>query len=110
MIQKIEYTLSKDVQDVMVAQVDADIERANIQQDHQLDGLLNDELAVFEKGHDYWKSLLDRGLLQKAIDEEDEIALKIAIDYCNQISLELSKEQFVKICEVVTKLKESGIE
>lgn len=109
-IQKIEYTLSKDVQDVMVAQVDADIERANIQQDHQLDGLLNDELAVFEKGHDYWKSLLDRGLLQKAIDEEDEIALKIAIDYCDQISLELSKEQFVKICEVVTKLKESGIE
>ena len=109
-IQKIQYVLSKDVQDIMVTRVDADIERVNTQQDHQLEGLLNDELAVFEKGHDYWKSLLNRGISQKVIDANGETILKTAIDYCDQIKTELTKGQLENICAIVAKLKENGIE
>ncbi len=109
-IQKIECTLSKDVQDVMVTQVDADIERTNAQQDHQLEGMLNDELAVFEKGRNYWISLLNHGVMQKVINTNDEATLKIAIDYCDQIKMELTKEQLENIYTVIAKLKENGIE
>ena len=68
------------------------------------------EIAIFNKGVDYWSSMIERGKAQLVLNNADVFALKDAIKYCQMQYEQLSKKQIKAIEGAVAKLKENGIE
>ena len=71
---------------------------------------ITDELSIYEKGSNYWISIIERGKKQGILNYSEEKMLLIAVNYCNNIYTELSSYQVKEIIKIIRKLKENMIE
>ena len=69
-----------------------------------------DEVGIFTKGSAYWESLIARGLAQDVLTRGEAEILKAAVNYCNGIYAQLSRNQLKEIVRIQAKLKENMIE
>lgn len=86
------------------------VEETEAKKAKRIENSLVDEIGIFNKGSQYWKSIIERGERQEVLTAADINVLNDAIKYCNQVYIELSKKQLKGIFAVVEKLRDNGIE
>lgn len=86
------------------------IEETAAKKEQKFDNGLFDEIAIFNKGADYWTSMIGRGKAQYVLNNADILALNDAIKYCKMQYTQLTKKQIKAVTDVIAKLKENGIE
>ena len=109
-ISKVHYQLSDELSEVMVSPRERTVEKTAALKDQLFDNAIFNEIAIFNKGADYWASMIARGKAQTVLNNADIIALTDAIKYCNMQYTQLSKRQLKAITGALAKLKENGIE
>lgn len=68
------------------------------------------EITIFNRGYDYWKSLIIRGTEQNVLTPHDVTMLDIASQYCLfEKVTSISPKQAKAIEEIRLKLEENGI-
>lgn len=109
-VSKAPYTLNEESYDALISQTDRAIEETRAKKEQKIDSGIQDEISIFNKGVDYWKSLINRGTEQGVINKSDELALMNAVKFCEFIYTSLSARQIKDIVNVTKKLQENGIE
>lgn len=109
-IAKIPYQISDELAAVLVSPYERVIEVNEAKKNQKYDNGLFNEIAIFQKGADYWTSMIERGKAQLVLNSADILALTDAIRYCQMQYTQLSKKQIRAITNAITKLKENGIE
>ena len=109
-ISKVPYQLSDELVEVLITPREKAEEETAAKKEQKIDNGLMNEIAIFNKGVDYWSSMIERGKAQLVLNNADVFALKDAIKYCQMQYEQLSKKQIKAIEGAVAKLKENGIE
>ena len=86
------------------------LEAATAKKEQKFDNGLFNEIAIFNKGADYWASMIEQGKAQYVLNNADVFALTDAIKYCQMQYTQLTKKQIKAITGAIAKLKENGIE
>ena len=86
------------------------IEKSTAKKEQKFDNGIFNEIAIFQKGVDYWTAMIARGKAQFVLNNADVYALQDAVKYCHMQYTQLTKKQIKAITSVVAKLKENGIE
>lgn len=108
-LSKREYKLSEEALGAMINPAEHAIEAVRAKKEQKFDSGIQDEIGIFNRGADYWKSLSERGTAQDVLNYADKKALANAVNYCNFVYTELSPKQVKEISAVVKKLQENGI-
>lgn len=109
-VSKIAYQVSDELRSVLISPQEKSLEELSAKKEQRFDNGLSDEIAIFNKGADYWTSMIERGKAQFVLGSADVYALNDAINYCKMKYMQLSKKQIKAVNDVVYKLKENGIE
>ena len=104
------YTLSEGSDDVLITSEEQKEEAAQAKKDQKFASEIDDELGIFKKGSVYWRSLAERGKSQDILNGKDLFAIENAIKYCEFVYTSLYPKQVKEITDVVSKLRENGIE
>ena len=88
----------------LISPTERAVEQVRAKNDQKFDSGIQNELGIFNKGADYWKSLIERGTAQEVLSYGDKRALENAVNYCNLVYTELSAKHIKEIGAVVTKL------
>ncbi len=96
--------------DLLITPAEKQVENVRAQKDQKFDNGISDEIAIFQKGNQYWEGLIKRGVEQEVLTRAEVEMLKVAVNYCNLVYLQLSKYQVREIVRIQTKLKENMIE
>lgn len=110
LVSKAHYELQEGIVEVLISSQEYSVEQAHAKKEQQIDTGIRDELGIFQKGADYWLSMIERGTRQDVIGYSEIKALKNAVNYCNLVYPELSAKQIKDIIATVQKLRENGIE
>lgn len=105
-----DYQLSDAAYEILIDPAEHSIEQVRAKKDQKFDNGIQDELSIFNKGSNYWKSLIERGTTQEVLSPSDINTLNVAVKYCDFVYTELSSKQIKDIILVSKKLKENGIE
>lgn len=109
-VSKVPYRISDELREILISPHEKAIEETAAQKGQKFDNGLFDEIAIFNKGSDYWTSMIERGKAQLILNSADIVALNDAIKYCQLQYTQLTKKQVKAITAVIEKLKENGIE
>lgn len=109
-ISRAPYQISDGLREILIIPLEKAKEEENAKREQKFDNGLLDEIAIFKKGADYWKSIAERGKNQFVLNGADLITLEDAVKYCQMQYTQLSKRQLKAIIDVISKLKENGIE
>ena len=109
-VSKIPYQLSGELMEVLISSQEKTLEEKDAKKAQKLDNELFDEIAIFNKGVQYWQSMINRGKAQLVLNNADVYALTDAINYCQMKYTQLTKKQVKAITNTIAKLKENGIE
>ena len=109
-ISKVPYQLSEELIDILVSPREKAAEEAAAKKEQKFDNEIFNEIGIFQKGADYWTSMIERGKVQFVLNSADILALTDAIKYCQMQYTQLTKRQIKAITVAVAKLKENGIE
>lgn len=109
-ISKIPYQLSDELIGLLITPREKAIEETAAKKEQRFDNGLFNEIAIFNKGADYWTSMIERGKAQFVLNNADVYALTDAIKYCQMQYTQLTKKQIRSITDAIAKLKENGIE
>lgn len=109
-VSKVPYRISDELREILISPHEKAIEETAAQKGQKFDNGLFDEIAIFNKGSDYWTSMIERGKAQLILNSADIVALNDAIKYCQLQYTQLTKKQVKAITTVIEKLKENGIE
>lgn len=109
-ISKVPYQISDELAEVLISPKEKALEAATAQKEQRFDNGLFNEIAIFNKGADYWASMIERGKAQYVLNNADVFALTDAIKYCQMQYTQLTKKQIKAITGAIAKLKENGIE
>ena len=109
-VSKQPYNLSEESLAALISPTERAVEQVRAKKDQKFDSGIQNELGIFTKGADYWKSLIERGTAQEVLNYGDKRALENAVNYCNLVYTELSAKQIKEIGAVVAKLQENGIQ
>lgn len=104
------YNLSDALLCELIAPTDRNVDMIVAKKEKKFDDKIVNEVSIFNKGSQYWKSLTERGKRQGVINAFDEKILSIMIKYCELKYTELSKSQLKDATTLIEKLKENGIE
>lgn len=109
-ISKVPYSISDELREILISPSEKTVEKIAAKKDQAFDNGIMNEIEIFNKGAEYWSSLVERGQAQYVLNNADVFALTDAIKYCNLQYTQLTKKQIKTIMDVVKKLKENGIE
>lgn len=109
-ISKIPYQLSDELTEILLSPREKAIEDSAAKKEQKFDNGLYNEVEIYKKGAAYWESMIERGKTQLVLSNAEVFALNDAIKYCRMQYTQLSKRQIKAIVDVVSKLKENGIE
>lgn len=109
-ISKKTYELSEAIQEVLITSAEQKVEKAIAKKEQKFNNGISDEISIYEKGSQYWSSIIERGKVQGVLSYNDEKQLLAAIHYCNGKYMQLSPYQIKEIIKIVDKLKEHMIE
>lgn len=109
-ISRISYQISEELNEILVSPEDHAIEAISAKKEKRFENSIFDEIAIFNKGYEYWQGLIDRGTSQDVLGPAGVSALTNAIKYCKFEYKQLSKKQLKAVIETVELLKENGIE
>lgn len=109
-ISKVPYHISEDLMEILVSPGEKAEEVAAAKKQQQFDNSIMDEIAIFNKGAEYWEAIIEKGRNQEVLNYADVAALSYAIKFCKLQYTQLTKKELKGIATVVTKLKENGIE
>ena len=109
-ISKVPYQISDELAEVLISPKEKALEAATAKKEQKFDNGLFNEIAIFNKGADYWASMIERGKAQYVLNNADVFALTDAIKYCHMQYTQLTKKQIKAITGAIAKLKENGIE
>ena len=109
-ISKGPYEISYELINVLISPHEKAIEENTAKKVQKFDNGLYSEIAIFQKGVDYWVSMIDRGKAQFVLSSADAFALSDAVKYCQMQYTQLTKRQIKAITSAIEKLKENGIE
>lgn len=109
-ITKVPYQLSDELREILISHHERAIESEAARKEQKFVSGLFDEISIFNKGIDYWSSIIERGKMQSVLNGADIMALTNAIKYCKLEYTQLSKAQLKSIADVIEKLRENGIE
>lgn len=109
-ISKVPYQLSDELMEVLISSKEKLLEEKDAKRGQKIDNDLLNEIAIFNKGAQYWESMIERGKAQQVLNKADENALGDAIKYCQMKYTQLSKKQLKAITSTIEKLNENGIE
>jgi len=108
-VMKKEYEISSDLDSKLVSATEQAVEKILAKKDQKFSSGISNEIEIFQKGEDYWMSLIERGAAQKVLNYKDIQMLQNAINYCQGRYMQLSKFQIREIGKIVEKLKENMI-
>lgn len=109
-VAKQNYTLSEDGYGVLITPAEKQEESVRAKKDQRITSGIEDELGIFRKGSDYWKSLAEKGKSQNVLSSKDLSIIDNAVKYCEFVYTSLYPKQVKEIINVLNKLKENGIE
>jgi len=109
-IKRIPYSVSDDLLEVLIDPSEHNVETDIAKKDKKFEDGLTNEIALFQKGTDFWHSMIERGTAQDVLNAGDTQAIKNIINYCDGTYMQLSKTQLKEANRVIKKLKENGIE
>ena len=109
-VAKQNYTLSEDGYGVLITPAEKQEESVRAKKDQRIASGIEDELGIFRKGSDYWKSLAEKGKSQNVLSSKDLSIIDNAVKYCEFVYTSLYPKQVKEINIVLNKLKENGIE
>lgn len=109
-ISKVPYQISDELRELLMSSREKSIEETAAKKEQKFDNGLSDEIAIFNRGADYWASIIERGKSQFVLTSADIFALNDAIKYCQMKYTQLTKKQIKAVNEAIAKLKENGIE
>lgn len=109
-ISKVPYQISDELAEVLISPKEKALEAATAKKEQKFDNGLFNEIAIFNKGADYWASMIEQGKAQYVLNNADVFALTDAIKYCQMQYTQLTKKQIKAITGAIAKLKENGIE
>ena len=109
-ISKKEYKLSELARNILVNENELKVEKIRAKKEQRSCSSVQDEITIFQKGADYWKSLITRAKVQDVLSISQEQSLMNAIKYCNLEYSELSRKQVSEIILTLRALKEVGVE
>ncbi len=95
---------------LLVSYSEKEIEKTISKKEQQFVSGIEDELGIFQKGKDYWESLINRGRFQDVLNGMDIVILTNAVKFCKFEYESLTPKQVKDVIGVVNKLKENGIE
>lgn len=104
------YALSEGSYGVLITPEEKEEEAAQAKKDQKFASGIEDELGIFQKGSAYWRGLAERGKIQDVLNSKDLFAIENAIKYCEFVYTSLYPKQVKEIIDVLSKLKENGIE
>lgn len=104
------YQISKSLLNLLITINDRKIDEVYAKKELKFEKNITSEVEIFNKGSQYWKSVIERGRRQEILNAKDEKSLITAVKYCDLVYVELTPKQLNDICEVIGKLKENGIE
>lgn len=102
------YTLSNDVQNLLISQSDKKIDDIRAKKDQRLQTNISIEVEIYNKGMAYWENLKTKGKEQNILNDHEISLLNFAIKYC-QLGTTISPKQAMAIWAIRTKLAENGI-
>ena len=108
-VKKKPYILSAGLVDILLDESDKKIEIVQAKKEQKFTNGINNEIDIFSKGSNYWRSLIERGKTQEVLTYGDISALESAINYCNGVFNQLSKHQIKEIIQAETKLNDNKI-
>ena len=109
-ISKKPYTLSEESFGALISPSERAVEQVRAKKDQKFDSGIQDEIGIFNKGAEYWKSMIERGAAQEVLTYGDTKALENAVNYCNFVYTELTVKQVKEILSVVSRLADNGIQ
>ena len=109
-ISKKPYTLSEESFWALISPSERAVEQVRAKKDQKFDSGIQDEIGIFNKGAEYWKSMIERGAAQEVLTYGDTKALENAVNYCNFVYTELTVKQVKEILSVVSRLADNGIQ
>jgi hypothetical protein len=109
-ISKVPYQVSDELREILISPHEKAIEETAAKKEQKFDNGLFNEIAIFNRGADYWISMIERGKAQLVLNSADILALNDAIKYCQMQYMQLTKKQIKAITDTIEKLKENGIE
>jgi len=95
---------------VLITPAEKQEESVRAKKDQRIASGIEDELGIFRKGSDYWKSLAEKGKSQNVLSGKDLSIIDNAVKYCEFVYTSLYPKQVKEINIVLNKLKENGIE
>ena len=110
LVSKAHYELHEFIMDAMLSSQEYSVEQAQAKKDQLIDTVIQDEIGIFQKGAEYWLSMIERGSRQEVLSLGEIKTLKNAVNYCNFVYTELSSKQVKEIVATLKKLRENGIE
>lgn len=108
-IQRKNYELSEETIQVLISPADKEIETIQARKSQKEMTELTNEIGIFYKGSVYWESLIQRGTEQQVLNSVDAEMLRNAVNYCNGLYAQLSKNQLKEIFRIEKFLCENGI-
>lgn len=109
-ISKVPYRVCDGLREILISPHEKAIEEIAAQKEQKFNNGLFDEITIFNKGANYWTSMIEQGKIQLVLNNADIMALNDAIRYCQLQYTQLTKKQVKAITDVIAKLKENGIE
>lgn len=109
-VSKVPYRVCDGLREILISPHEKAIEEIAAQREQKFNNGLFDEITIFNKGADYWTSMIERGKIQLVLNNADIMALNDAIRYCQLQYTQLTKKQVKAITDVIAKLKENEIE
>lgn len=109
-VSRKDYSLSEELLSILTSASEQAVEKAIAVKEQKFNNSITDELSIYEKGSNYWISIIERGKKQGILNYSEEKMLLIAVNYCNNIYTELSSYQVKEIIKIIRKLKENMIE
>ena len=109
-ISKVNYQISDELREIMISSQEKAREADAVEKTQRFDNLILDEILIFQKGTNYWETIIERGISQNVLNSSDITKLTNAVKYCQRQYVQLTKKQLKEIADVIAKLKENGIE
>lgn len=109
-VSKVPYRVCDGLREILISLHEKAIEEIAAQKEQKFNNGLFDEITIFNKGANYWTSMIEQGKIQLVLNNADIMALNDAIRYCQLQYTQLTKKQVKAITDVIAKLKENGIE
>ena len=78
-ISKVPYQLSDELAEVLITPREKAEEETAAKKEQKIDNGLMNEIAIFNKGAEYWASMIERGKVQLVLNNADVFALNDAI-------------------------------